>query len=61
MWELCENFVGLFVKCFALANRILLTLCSPSSTFGTTAHLPDLTFGTNTGAMHNDLNLFLSH
>ena len=32
-----------------------LTLCSPSSTFGTSTRSPDLTFGTNTDAMHNEL------
>ena len=34
---------------------VLLTLCSPSSTIGTSARLPSLTFGTDTGAMQNEL------
>ena len=38
-----------------------LTLCSPSSTFGTSVCLPDLTFGTNTVAMHTELNPIVLH
>ena len=33
-----------------------LTPCLPSSTFGTSAGSPDLTFGTNTVAMHTELS-----
>ena len=38
-----------------------LTLCLPSSTFGTSAGSPDLTFGTNTVAMHTELNPIVLH
>ena len=38
-----------------------LTLCSARLTFGTFTHLPDSTFGTNTGAMHNDLYFMVLH
>ena len=30
----------------------IITLCTPSSTFGTSARAPDLTFGTNIGCVH---------
>ena len=39
----------------------LLTLCSPSSKIGTAAHLPTLTFGTDNGAMQNELNPIVLH
>ena len=39
----------------------ILTLCSPSSTFGTSAHSPDFTFGTNTLTTHTELNPIVLH
>ena len=46
-------------------NITALTLCSPSLTFGTSAPppppLPDSTFGTNTVAMHTELNPIVLH
>ena len=46
---------------FALEFVKTLTLCSPSSTFGTSARSPVSTFGTNTVAMHLVLNAIVLH
>ena len=39
----------------------ILTLCLPSSTIGTATHLPNSTFGTDNGAMQNELNQIVLH
>ena len=39
----------------------LLTLCSPSSTYGTSSRSPELSFGTNTVAMHTEFNPIVLH
>ena len=38
-----------------------LTLCSPSSIIGTAARSPTLTFGTDNGAIQNELNPIVLH
>ena len=50
-----ENYLGITTETCSL------TLCSPSSTFGTSACSPDSTFGTNTGAVHNELYPIILH
>ena len=61
-WHECYLKGGELVECFdSTLDHMSLTLCSPSSTFGTTARSQDLTFGTNTGAMQNELNPIESH
>ena len=42
-------------------DQVCLTLCSPSSTIGTSAGLPSSTFGTDTGATQNELNPIVLH
>ena len=42
-------------------DQVYLTLWSPSSTIGTSARLPSSTFGTDTGAMQNELNPIVLH
>ena len=45
----------------SFVNPISLTLCSSSWTFGTSARLPDATFGTSTFAMHSELDPIVLH
>ena len=45
----------------ALNETECWTLCSPSSLIGTAAHSPSSTFGTDYGAMQNELNPIVLH
>ena len=55
LWKFAEG------SRFAITTHSFLSLCSPCSTFGTSAHSPDLTFGTNRLAVHNELNPIVLH
>ena len=56
-----KAIINALIVCQYVCKLSLVYLNNANLTFGTTACSPDSTFGTNTGAMHNEHNPTVLH